>query len=329
MVSYRNTLEVMKYSAPKDILEHTSRVSLLWMRAAAAEELWQSFVEDLGLDAESHSSYKDVYRYGRLTPALLSSTALYLFRPQNSTWRTIPLTTRISVDKSSSWAFTPEGNFICTGGGAGTNFHTDASGDLNSSYKILHSGRVIELHPMKITRKWHGSIVVRETCYVFGGVSGSQDTSQTEKLSLADAEGESWVEMQNMLHCRSSFNPCFHQGVVYIMGGKTQCCERFLCESESFERLDYILDHSHSSCFEFKGQLLVLQTTGLVQINFPGSTKRPESWQYVCGNMNPVVVGHHCYVPMSYNDFSVLQIDIESLVARKIPPPNSNEAFRI
>jgi len=320
MATYRSVLEVTKWVAPKDSLLSTAVVSRVWHKAASSEELWRAYVESLDLETNSDlSSFKDVYRFCRRLPALIAPTTLHLFLPKSRMWRSVQLTSRILVDKSSSWALASEGYFICTGGGAGVNFNSDASDDYDVAFKVQQSGRVSVLACMNVKRKWHGSIAVKERCYVFGGVSADQDISSTEKLSLEDAESEPWIQGSDMLSPRSSFNPCVHEGSIYLLGGKTANCEVFHCESETFDALPLSLDYSHSSSVEVKGRLVILLCGKMLREVEAGQfSEQNHSWNYVCGNMNPVISGNFCYIPQAYDNFNIFELNLTTEEVKKI-----------
>lgn len=327
MATYRSVLEVAKWIEPKDSLLSTAVVSRVWHKAASSEELWQVYVENLKLETNSDfASFKDVYHFCRRLPALISPTTLHLFLPNSRMWRNVPLTSPIIVDKSSSWAQVSEGNFICTGGGAGQDTHSDADADFNVAFKVLRSGVVGVLASMNVKRKWHGSIAVKGRCYVFGGVSGGQDISSTERLSLEDVDSGSWVRLSDMLSPRSSFNPCERQGSIYLLGGKTSQCEVFYQTSETFEQLPFSLQCGHTSTVEVEGRLVVLLSTAMLREVRDGEFRQQSHhWQYVCGNMNPVLSGNECYIPQAYNHFSIFELNMTTEELVKISVPQLQE----
>lgn len=321
MATFRCVLEVTKWAAPKDCLHSAALVSQTWQKAANSEELWQAYVDDLELQADSHhTSFKDVYRYCRNFPALIESNTLFLYHPKKRAWRCVSLTDPITVDKSSSWALASDGYFVCTGGGAGSDSGPDASDVYDVAFRIGQTGVVRKLASMKQARKWHGSIVVKEYCYVFGGL---RNPTSTEKLSLRGVESERWVRMRDMISRRICFNPCLHRGLVCLIGGQADDGEVFHCDTETFESLRLKLEFSWStSTFEVRGRLVILTETAMLieEENGEFINQRTLDLKHVYANTNPIIVGDVCYILQAFKRSSLKAFNWNSGEKTKIYP---------
>ena len=108
-------------------------------------------------------------------------------------------------------------------------------------------------------RAFAGIAQVESRAYVFGGVNDSNRLSTCEKMDLSDKR---WVQLRNQMHSpRSSFTPCQHGGLIYLVGWVAPV-ETFTPQTDTFNLLPIQLPQDllgwNSVAFIVDGELCLL-----------------------------------------------------------------------
>lgn len=120
------------------------------------------------------------------------------------------------LDYMSSCLF-PNGNILLTGGCIYSSYKTTAS---KQTYILNLKEDIISFKsfkPMLVKRFSHGSVVIKDTAYVFGGHDGSETLSSLEYF---DKNESKWKFLQFMNVEREIFAYCqFRKRYIYVFGG--------------------------------------------------------------------------------------------------------------
>lgn len=162
---------------------------------------------------------------------------LLLYSFENDAWSVIE-----SVNFDSSWEFFDyssvssfsSGDLLLTGGCHYTNYRNTAR---KSTYLIKISGNSINIHPfhpLLIDRFSHGSLIIKDVPYVFGGHDGNETLSSLEYFDTLEGK---WKFLSFMNIEREIFAYCcIKQRYIYVFGGFN------VNHLDSIERYDIVYD---------------------------------------------------------------------------------------
>lgn len=312
MDSYRSVLEVAKWLPPKDCLLSAS-VTATWRQACDSSELWALFTEDSLFAPSPGLTPKALFRCRRNPLALFSPKHLHLYIPDTQLWQLLPLSSSLPTARTSSWAVTPTGYFIISGGFKGIGRRAHSREVKATAFQVHQSGLVVTLQPMVYRRMCHGMLVVNDICYAFGGHNGFDAMTATEKLSLVSLTAkQEWVGMRAMLGPRYCCNPCEYRGAIYLVGGVTFDSEVFYPLTETFEELDLKVSMGNSCAVVMQGELIVLLPTEMHRKGEGDWRTEKQKRQRTYGNMKPVLRDCRCWIAEAYEGLTLFEVSVGS-----------------
>ena len=306
MESKRALLEVFKLLQPRDVLTACELVSSLWGKAAAHEELWHCFDEDLGLGYTSTADPKAAYRTAAHCQhylIYLKSNVLYYYSCLRETFiGSLSLSSPVEVSTSTAIVLLREGSVLLCGG---TDYTIEDRTEriMDSCTRIEANGTVQPLHSMLSRRASPAAIEVNSTLYLFCGFLLTT-LSTCEKLCLLPINTLAtrlWQPLPNTLSPRQACNPCALHSYIYLCGrwNSEQTYERFDTVTETFTVIDVgqAVGRGVRSSVIYKGQVVVVEATKLVQ--FTPETRQTTTQSlpgvFAQSAMNPVLKGDRLY----------------------------------
>ena len=222
MIGRRAALEVLKWSSARDVLKHISVVCRLLSKLCNEDELWY---ELLGTDTLPNQSPKELYRLSetRYMP-VISATELKKFRVHSETWRTIPLSRPIKVNRFMCMVLDADKQVFVTGGP-----------EAQDTFSINpETGEVTSLMPLLTHRKSLSVILYMTDVYTFCGSNSTY--SQASEVYVRDQKR--WRKLPDSIEARTSCTPCSHSQRIYLLSGcGTSQGEYFHTVSETFHLL--------------------------------------------------------------------------------------------
>ena len=251
MEGNRSILETLKFLSASDILLHTSLVSQHWHRLSQTSEIWHYFCDSESITSEeiacyNHNpklAYADLINVTILKQVILSGGGISLFDCKT---RKVEMTSRsLKVNSTCSAVMIRNTQVMFTGGQDEYNRAVLYDFALN-----LHDDFPELLNP----RRYHASVHIRRTVYVFGGDCSNGNTAEKCSLPL-----RTWKHLPSMPRQRSAFSPCTHKDLIYLCGGNVPASETFHIKTERYESLPFQLPVGSWCVASFLDDNLILE----------------------------------------------------------------------
>lgn len=302
MESKRAILEVFKLLQPRDVLIACEEVSSLWAKAAANEELWHCFDEDLGLGYSSSADPKAAYRtaaYNKHCLIYVKSNVLYFYHCQRETlYQSLSLSSPVEASYGTTIVLLKEGSVLLCGG-IDYVIEDRTMRVMNSSIRIEANGTVQPLLSMLSRRAYPAAIEVLSTLYLFCGYLTSS-LSSCEKLSLwpiTTIANRPWQSLPSTTCPRQPCNPCALHSYIYLCGrwNNEQSYERFDTVTETFTLINVgdVPGTGVRSSVIYEGQVIVVGATKLTRFSPETGQTSAQSLPgvFTQSAMNPVLEG--------------------------------------
>jgi hypothetical protein len=252
---YRTTLEVLRFTEPKEVLKAFSELCKLWHQAANSNELWWYFCDLYRIfPFREQITGKEAYKESGL---LLNIQELPLVRPNLIVRYSVPdlaeirvqLATPVIANQFTAYCYLGFKQLMICGGGQEVG---------NTAYSIdLDSGVVTELAGMKQGRRSHAAYKYLSYVYVFGGFKGNYlDT--VEKYSI---NGNNWQILPNTLaNPMEAFVPARYRQDLYLVGALH--IEVFTLHTETLRVFPLSLPKNWYYCLSYitsEGEMVIAQ----------------------------------------------------------------------
>ena len=262
--SRRVFLEVLKFTSASDILLHLAYISRLFASLSCCDELWYELL-DLHPTLPSLPPKQQYRMYAKGYLPVISSTELRKFYAHLDQWEVCNLSAEVEISRQMSVLFTIDKLVFVTGA-------PQTSTDTFTIHPF--SGYVNYLNPLLHHRRSMGTIRCNADIYTFGGISQGYEVW----AEVYTHELQVWRELPSCSVPRSAFNPAYHQGKIYLLGG---CCtikaEYFDIAAETYCALPLTLPGmlcTIALCTDT--QLIAVQHTGYYVCNLQAI---PEQWE--------------------------------------------------
>lgn len=228
----RCVLEVLKCLEVRDLLRGTSCVCQQWLRLSNSSEVWHLHCEDSCIteqDVAYYASslklaYKELGNQRMHNLVIVTQGQLRLFdcRVHKSVF-----TRTVKVSITSSAVMVRNHQAFFTGGQGAPNLAFLYDFNLN---------QVQEYPNMLDGRRYHGSAIVLNQVYLFGGDLGNCQTA--EKCSLRH---KVWTWLPPVPVHRSAFTPCVQRRDIYLCGGNVSVSHVYHIDEETYAELPFLL----------------------------------------------------------------------------------------
>ena len=212
-LSYRTTLEVLRFNEPKEVLQAFSELCKLWHKAANSNELWWYFcdlhhIRPFREQVTGKEAFKEsgILLNVQELP-LVRANSIVLYSVPDLSERRVQLSTPVIANQFTAYCYLGFKQLMICGGGQEIG---------NSAYSIdLDSGSVTELAGMKQSRRSHAAYKYLSYVYVFGGFKGKYlDT--IEKYSINE---NNWKVLPSTLaNPMEAFVPARYRQDLYLVG---------------------------------------------------------------------------------------------------------------
>lgn len=225
-------LEVLKFVEVKDVLTHTSCVSLQWLRLSDSDELWHSYCDLEGISAFDianyancpKQTYKNIPNLQIYNLVVKGEELLKLFNCRTCEFL---LVRPMQISPSSSVVMVRNHQIFSTGG--------QQTPKLAFLYDF--NKNITEKYPDTLDpKRYHGSARIHRTVYIFGG-----DFSLGNAAAKCFLPQKRWTKLPSMPIRRSAFTPCVRKKCIYLCGGNVSISHVFHADTEAYTELPFAL----------------------------------------------------------------------------------------
>lgn len=254
-LSYRITLEVLRFNEPKEVLKAYSELCKLWHKAANSNELWWYFCDTHHIAPfRDQITGKQAFKESGLLlniqelPLVRSNCIVRYSVPDLSETR-VQLSTPVLANQFTAYCYLGFTQLMICGGGQEVG---------NSAYSVdLGSGDVTELAGMQQSRRSHAAYKYLSSVYVFGGFKKNYlDT--VEKYSIKE---DKWEILPNTLaNPMEAFVPARYRQDLYLVGALH--IEVFTLSTETLRLFPLSLPQNWYYCLSYitsEGELVIAQ----------------------------------------------------------------------
>lgn len=257
----RALLESLKYLSAQDILQ-IALVSKLWQTICSSDELWLHLLGPssnlLRLQLSPAPSLREAYRLSHVLFAVITrERTLRRYYPATKKWKITNLQQDLLELADVAMVSLGTDELFCCGGKNST----------KDTFKLsFATGKASFLQQMSPHKMWSG-LCLYET-YVFS-LCGRQQTGLTSLCARFNLLTSQWETLPSALVPRQCFNPCEHQGLIYLPGGCSATVETFNPVSMQFSML--IMDCGLAGpvdCVIWQGKMHILNIHGRFRWDF-------------------------------------------------------------
>lgn len=297
---YQSLQEVLKLSAPFDVLTYFCQVNRRWLTACQLPSLWVSFGEERGFSRSSKERNKEWYRAevrSRLRIPVIKKTQVAVFDVVETTWKQFSLSAN-EMDLLVSNHFCtplllPDDSLLCCGDDL-------VVGNGTKTVLRIYANCIESLSDMYFPRGDVNAVIFSDEIFVFGGAAlvvqsdllavredyeeedyGVAVWKTSESLRLSP-KFEPWKRIPNMTKGRLNSGTCVLYQEIYICGGSSSpSIEIYSPEKQSFRLTRLQLPRCISTAFREKwtasvygNTIIILSATWTSFLDLPKGTLR-------------------------------------------------------